>query len=252
MDSFWEHIPAYWWLIFPLSAVAGGWWHRFSKAGEVRHRRRMELERLRAGLPPEPSGGGEPQAAESGTPEPGIEDGKAAPSPVQDVSRLLADHDAVNARWLEYELDVAKMIDVPGMSDVREPLTVEYLKAKRRADSLRPVGQEELSREDLDAYRDAVLAYGHAFDVAERNAHRVKDAAFSPEERERLSRARQLLNIAVDPGSTAPERQAAYRRVRKELDGLLAVPQTAFSALERQIAAALDPSRQRAAEERQG
>lgn len=212
----------------------------------------MELERLKAGLPPEPDSGGGPGKAKTGTAERASDDQKPAPSPAQDLARLLADHDSLNARWLEYELDVAKMIDFPGMSDVREPLTVEYLKAKRLADSLRPVGQEELSREDFRAYRDAVLAYGHAFDVAERNAHRVKDSAFSPEERERLARARQLLNIAVDPASTAPERQAAYRRVRKELDGLLAVPQTAYSALERQIAAALDPSRRPAPEEHSG
>ena len=247
MDSIWGFLAGFWWLIFPLSAVGAGWWRRFSHAGEIRHRRRMELERLRAGLPPESrSDGGQEQPL--GEPQ---EDARPAATQAQDIDRLLADHDSVNARWLEYELDVAKMIDFPGMSDVREPLTVEYLKAKRLADSLRPVGQEELSREDLQAYRDAVLAYGHAFDVAERNAQRLKDSAFSAEERERLSRARQLLNIAVDPGSTAPERQAAYRRVRKELDGLIAVPQTAFSALERQIAAALEPSLRPSPEERQ-
>ncbi|MGO4453637.1 hypothetical protein [Arthrobacter sp. RAF14] len=247
MDSIWGFLAAFWWLIFPLSAVGAGWWRRFSQAGEIRHRRQMELERLRAGLPPESRSDGA-QEQPVGEPQ---EDARPAATQAQDIARLLADHDAVNARWLEYELDVARMIDFPGMSDVREPLTVEYLKAKRLADSLRPVGQEELSREDLQAYRDAVLAYGHAFDVAERNAQRLKDSAFSAEERERLSRARQLLNIAVDPGSTAPERQAAYRRVRKELDGLIAVPQTAFSALERQIAAALDPSLRLSPEELQ-
>lgn len=245
MQPILDFIGHYWWLVFVFGGVGAGWARRMSQIGEKRHQRRLEIERIRAG-----TAGAPPGVESSGDASDGQQ--KPAPSPAQDLARLLADHDSLNARWLDYELDVAKMIDFPGMSDVREPLTVEYLKAKRRADSLRPVGQEELSREDLDTYREAVLAYGHAFDVAERNAQRVKDAAFSAEERERLSRARQLLNIAVDPGSTAPERQAAYRRVRKELDGLLAVPQTAFSALERQIAAALDPSRRPAPEEHPG
>ena len=47
-------------------------------------------------------------------------------------------HDAVNKRWLDYELDVGKLIDYPVMTDVREPLTVAFLRAKREADGLRP------------------------------------------------------------------------------------------------------------------
>ncbi|MFJ3956649.1 hypothetical protein [Arthrobacter sp. NPDC090010] len=230
MQPILDFIGHYWWLVFVFGGVGAGWARRISQAGERRHQRRVEIERIRAGLPApaaEPEGDGhEPQ--------------EPPQSGALDLSRVLSEHDSINSRWLEYELDVAKMIDFPGMSDVREPLTVEYLKAKRRADSLRPVPGEELPDEEFQAYRDAVLAYGHAFDVAERNAQRIKDSAFSPEEREHLARARQLLNIAVDPGATAPERQAAYRRVRKELDGLIAVPQTAFASLERQIAAALD------------
>ncbi|MBO9704777.1 MAG: hypothetical protein J7474_04590, partial [Arthrobacter sp.] len=136
MDSFWGFLAGFWWLIFPLSAVGAGWWRRFSQASEIRHRRRMELERLKAGLPPEAEGTGTAGSVETGAPGSAGHDQTPAPSPAQDLTRLLADHDAVNARWLDYELDVAKMIDFPGMSDVREPLTVEYLKAKRRADSL--------------------------------------------------------------------------------------------------------------------
>ncbi|MDP5225798.1 MULTISPECIES: hypothetical protein [Arthrobacter] len=221
----------YWWLIFVVGPVAGGIVRRFGPISERRHQRRMEIERIRAGHPEHD--GGTRHGAEEAPLAPAKESGP-------DLERVLAEHDAVNTRWLDYELDVAKMIDFPGMSDVREPLTVEYLKAKRRADSLRPVAGENLEGEDFHSYRDAVLAYGHAFDVAERNAHRLKDTAFTPEERQRLATARRLLSIAMDPGATSPERQAAYRRVRKELDGLIAVPQTAFASLERQIAAALD------------
>ncbi|MBZ5869692.1 hypothetical protein LAQ72_27990, partial [Escherichia coli] len=63
----------------------------------------------------------------------------------EEALRLFADHDAVNSRWLAYELDVAKLIDFPMMSDVREPLTVEFLRAKRLADGLRPAVPTDLA-----------------------------------------------------------------------------------------------------------
>jgi hypothetical protein len=44
-----------------------------------------------------------------------------------------------------HELDVGKLIDFPVMTDVREPLTVAFLRAKREADGLRPAKPEEMA-----------------------------------------------------------------------------------------------------------
>jgi hypothetical protein len=160
----------------------------------------------------------------------------------RDTAAVMADHAAVNARWLEYELDVAKLIDYPMMSDVREPLTVGFLRAKRAADGLRPdVARDISTAERLREYRDAVRAYEVAFEVAEREARRIKDQHFSGPERQRLNTARRLLTIAVDSAGTTAERQLAYRRARKELDGLLALPPEAVAALERRVAPQLAP-----------
>ncbi len=66
-------------------------------------------------------------------------------------------HDAVNRRWLDYELDVGKLIDFPVMTDVREPLTVAFLRAKRTADGLRPGAPEDITTAArLAEYREAV------------------------------------------------------------------------------------------------
>ncbi|EMY34328.1 hypothetical protein D477_010266 [Arthrobacter crystallopoietes BAB-32] len=155
----------------------------------------------------------------------------------RDTAAVMADHDAVNARWLEYELDVAKLIDYPMMSDVREPLTVEFLRAKRAADGLRPQQAEDISTtERLQEYRDAVRTFEVAFEIAEREARRIKDQHFTGPERQRLNTARRLLTMAVDRAGTPAERQLAYRRARKELDGLLALPPEAVAALERRVA----------------
>jgi len=158
-----------------------------------------------------------------------------------EVAALLAAHDDVNSRWLDYELDVGKLIDYPVMTDVREPLTVAFLRAKREADGLRPAGPADVeTRSRLDEYRAAVRGYEVAFDVAEREARRIKDSNFSGPERQRLATARKLLRIAEDKAATPAERQTAYKRARRELDGLIALPDATRAALEAKIAGMLD------------
>ncbi|WP_193753646.1 hypothetical protein [Microbacterium testaceum] len=94
--------------------------------------------------------------------------GGSAPLPVE---RLLAEHDAVLARWMAYETDPALAIDFPGMSDPRSPLLAEFLRAHEKAQWLRPASaQTRLEPADFLAYRDAVRRTVNAFDHAERIA----------------------------------------------------------------------------------
>jgi hypothetical protein len=159
-----------------------------------------------------------------------------------DVESLLAAHDATNKRWLEYELDVGKLIDFPLMTDVREPLTVAFLRAKREADGLRPPSASDMTAPArVEAYRKAVDGFGVALDIAEREARRLKDSKFTGPERERLATARQLLKIAENDAATPAERQAAYKRARRELDGLIVLPDVTVAALEDKIAPMLEP-----------
>ncbi len=152
------------------------------------------------------------------------------------LERLFASHDAVTARWLDYELDVAKLIAFPAMSDGRQPLTAAFLRAKRIADGLRPASAKaRLSKDQLTEYRNAVADFEVAFDVAERDARRIKDSSFSTGERKRLDTAKQLLTIAIDQAATPAERQVAYRRVREELDGLISLSDEAIEVLEGKV-----------------
>ena len=209
-----------WWLVFPLSGLMGGWARSWQQSTERRHQRRVELYKMRnQTLQAE-------QVAEA------------------EVAMLMATHDAVNKRWLDYELDVGKLIDFPLMTDVREPLTVAFLRAKREADGLRPATARELTATSrLEAYRAAVNAYEVAFDVAEREARRIRDSNFSGPERERLATARKLLRLAEDGAATPAERQAAYKRARRELDGLIVLPDATVAALEEKVAPMLDTGR---------
>ncbi|KTR95144.1 hypothetical protein NS220_06885 [Microbacterium testaceum] len=92
----------------------------------------------------------------------------SAPLPVE---RLLAEHDAVLARWMAYETDPALAIDFPALSDPRSPLLAEFLRAHERAQWLRPASaQTRLEPADFLAYRDAVRLTVNAFEHAERVA----------------------------------------------------------------------------------
>jgi hypothetical protein len=162
-----------------------------------------------------------------------------------EVESLMAAHDATNSRWLDYELDVGKLIDFPLMTDVREPLTVAFLRAKREADGQRPASAADItSPARLETYRQAVNSFAVALDVAEREARRIRDSKFTGPERERLATARKLLMIAENHAATPAERQAAYKRARRELDGLIVLPDVTIAALEERVAPGLDAGRQ--------
>ena len=158
------------------------------------------------------------------------------------LTRTIGEHDRTDTRWLEYELDIVKLLDYPMMTDMRDPLTERFHRAKLRADFLRPADVSELV-DDRDAARDyleAVQEYVTAFDVAENEAIRRRRAAFSGKDRERIERAQRLLRVAADTAATQQERDRAYRLARTELDGLIVLPERTRAALERGIAGELD------------
>lgn len=94
------------------------------------------------------------------------------------LARLMAAHDAVRVRWLEYETDPAKLIAFPTMSDVRAPLTVAYLDQQRRTEWLRPASADtKMQPAEYVAYRDAVSDLGRAFEAAEADAWRQARAS---------------------------------------------------------------------------
>lgn len=211
--------------------MAGGF-QAFTSSRERAHERKIELYRLKH---PELAGEDAPAGPRTGV-DPSEKGYGAA-----DVAKVMAEHDAVNRRWLSYELDVAKLIDFPMMSDVREPLTVAFLRAKRDADALRPLDAHEVSAKSRwDEYRNAVNAFIVAFDIAEKEAHRLKDSAYSEPERQRLGTARKLVKIAEDAAASPAERQTAFKRARRELDGLIVLPDVTIAALEQKVARMLE------------
>ncbi len=247
MDEFfrgmWSFVGNFWWLVFPIMGMAGGIGTAWERAARRRHRRRLETMRVKAELK-----AAEIQArALAGEPVRGRRKSvghveSAASVPPRDLlERLMNEHDEITARWLEYELDVAKLIAFPAMSDGRQPLTAAFLRAKKTADALRPASADaKLSEKQISEYFDAVGDYAVAFEVAERDARRLRDSTFTEDERKRLDRAQQLLKLAIDESATQAERHVAYKRVREELDGLIVLSDEAVEVLEKKVARELD------------
>lgn len=229
VDSLLHFAGNFWWLVFPLGGMIGGGLRAIAAANERRAERRLERYRLK-------------QQTKIAVAEASRRARTSDATQKREVSRIVAEHDRTDARWFEYETDIAKLLDFPMMTDMRDPLTVNFHKAKHRADLLRPDRVEDLVG-DRDAqleYRDAVHDYLSAFEVAEAEAVRRRRSDFSAEARDRLERAQHLLRLATDSAATPQERENAYGKARRELDGLIVLPARTRAAIERRIAGEIE------------
>lgn len=219
----------FWWLIFPFMGAIGGAVRAVAVANERRAQRRLERYRIKQQTKIA-------LAEASGKSRTNTEVYK------REMTKVLDRHSRTDARWLDYEVDIAKLLDFPLMTDMRDPLTIAFHKAKSHADWLRPDSVVDIlgDRNAQLEYRDAVGEYVAAFDVAESEAIRRRRSDFSAEAQERLARAQHLLRLAADGGATPQERQSAYARAQKELDGLMVLPAATRASIERNIAGEIE------------
>jgi hypothetical protein len=219
----------FWWLIFPLGGAIATGIKAVAAANERRAERRLERYRLK-------------QQAKIAVAQASARARDNENGLRRELAKLIEAHDRTDARWFGYEIDIAKLLDFPMMTDMRDPLTIAFHKAKRRADLLRPNRIEDLAgdRTARLEYRDAVHEYISAFEIAETEAIRRRRSDFSEDDQQRLARAQHLLHLAQDEAATREERQSAYARAARELDGLIVLPAPARAAIERRIAGQIE------------
>ncbi len=229
MEALLHFAGNFWWLIFPLGGVVGGGVRAVAAANERRAQRRLERYRIK-------------QQTKVALAEASGRTRNKEAAYKREMTKVLERHDRTDTRWMDYEMDIAKLLDFPLMTDMRDPLTMGFHRAKSRADLLRPDSVDDIVG-DRDAqleYRDAVHEYVTAFDVAEAEAIRRRRSDFSAEAQERLERAHHLMRLATNDGATPQERQSAYARARKELDGLIVLPAVTRASIERKIAGEIE------------
>ncbi|MGO1920052.1 MAG: hypothetical protein ACTH07_01665 [Microbacterium sp.] len=139
------------------------------------------------------------------------------------VARLHRAHDAVTARWMDYETDPAKLIAYPVMSDGKDPAMAAFLAAARDARDLRPASTAGITPQEYAAYRDAVAHLERAFDVAEhtakeRAAGRDPNAspAWQDSAHEVLSRSAEAIDKAAGAAASAIAAWSARRKSGKD------------------------------------
>jgi len=145
-----ENVFHFWWLIFPLAGMVGGAVRAVTAANERRAERRLERYRIK-------------QQTKIAVAEAA---GRTRTNEVKhrrELNKVIDRHGQTDARWLDYEIDIAKLLDFPLMTDMHNPLTMEFHKTRRRADLLRPDNAD-----DLVGDRDAQLEYRNASGTAER------------------------------------------------------------------------------------
>ena len=229
MSPLFHFAANFWWLVFPLGGAIGGGVRAVAKANERRAERRMERFRLK-------------QQTKIAIAEASGRKRDNADGYRREIAKLLAMHDRTDARWLDYEVDIAKLLDFPLITDMRNPLTVAFHNAKRQAELLRPDRPEDLlsDRTAQLEYRDAVHDYVGAFEIAEAEAIRRRRSDFSEDDQQRLARAQHLLQLAQNEAASPQERQNAYARAGRELDGLIVLPAPARASIESRIASAIE------------
>jgi hypothetical protein len=224
-----EFAGHFWWLVFPFMGAIGGAVRAVAVANERRAQRRLERYRIKQET--------KVALAEAS--------GRAQTNQLgyrREMTKVIERHDDTDSRWLDYEIDIAKLLDFPLITDMRDPLTMAFHKARSRADWLRPDNVDDIlgDRNAQLEYRDAVGEYVAAFDVAEAEAIRRRRSDFSAEAQQRLERAQHLLRLASDSGATPQERQSAYTRAQRELDGLIVLPAATRAEIERKIAGEIE------------
>ena len=229
MESLLHFAGNFWWLIFPLGAMIGGSIKAVAAANERRAERRLERYRIK-------------QQTKIAMAEAAARGRDNDATQRREMAKVIDQHNRTDARWLDYEVDVAKLLDFPMMTDMRDPLTMAFHKARQRADLLRPDTVDDIigDRDVQLEYRDAVHEYVSAFDVAEAEAIRRRRSDFSSEDQQRLARAQNLLRLAGDGAATPQERQNAYAKAQRELEGLLVLPATTRASIERKIAGEIE------------
>ena len=131
MDQVLQYAGQYWWLLFVFGGSIGG----AVKAVGAANRRRAERSQERFRLK---------QQTKVAIAQAKAREHKDRGAQLRDIAKALADHDRTDARWFAYETDLVTLLDFPLMIDLREPLTVEFHKAKGYADLRRPADADAL------------------------------------------------------------------------------------------------------------
>jgi hypothetical protein len=160
-----------------------------------------------------------------------------AATTVTTLDEAVALFGSVKSAYAGYELDARKLLAYPALIDPQDPISVTWFDAFGQACALEPEDPKLCPPDHADRFVTAVLVAEKAWEAAEANARAVALDHLDAEQRNRLRRARRALDLAVDPGAPAGEREAALATTLDLIQGIVVLPPAASSSLRRAIAA---------------
>lgn len=149
--------------------------------------------------------------------------------PIAEVDLTTLDvFNEIKANIAAYETDIVKIIKHPVMTDRADPHTLQMIMALNKATRLsrKPASPE---------FEEAVIALEEKFLTAESNALKIASTLLTEEERRKTEKAKDLLAIAANEGSSENEKKVSLKQAFKQLEGVIAVPDIAVDTFRAKI-----------------
>lgn len=152
-----------------------------------------------------------------------------SPKPkMQDFSADMKILKTIEKEWLDTQSDITKILKFPMFSDIREPLVQSF-------HTKLSVAQSFASKELTDNFVLTISELKTSWSLLCYEARRVEISNFDIDERRKIIKASDLMNIALNVASSPSERQSAYRKAMEQLKGLVAIPELAMQSIEHAV-----------------
>ena len=174
-------------------------------------------------------------AEPAGTVRPPPPVGAATATPTVTVEEAVALLGSVKSAYAAYELDARKLLTYPALIDPQDPISAAWFEAFTHACALEPEDPQRCPPDHAARFVIATLTAENAWEAAEANARAVALDHLDTGQRNRIRRARRALDLALDPGAPAGERDAALAATLDLLQGILELPTATSRSLRQAI-----------------
>ena len=136
-----------------------------------------------------------------------------------------ARHQKIVSAWLEYEMDLKKALEYPVMLDTTDPVTSTLVKLVVKTGDIKSFEPRDVMVNPIKtSFYNSVLELEAAFTAAENNAKKISNSIWNDLEKKKVETAKSLHALVMDDSASSSERQLAYDRLFKTLDGVMEVP----------------------------
>ena len=161
---------------------------------------------------------------------------RVAATTVTTLEEALSLLGSVKSAYADYELDARKLLTYPTLIDPEDPISAAWYEAFEQACAWEPEDPTRCSADHASRFVTAVLVAEKAWEAAEANARTAALDHLNAEQRNRLRRARRALDLSLDPGAPASEREAALATTLDLIQGIVVLPAATSRTLRRMIA----------------